>query len=96
MGTLQKSIKNCDLVTFKEHFAKNIDFQLRIASGHVQGTLCKENRNFVDFDQKIVRIHTKTAKIDTSEGKMLLESCQMHSRTAKFPKVHDGDPTKID
>ena len=48
-----------------------MDFQLRIACGHVKVALWTECRNFVDFELKIVRIHAKTAKIDGSGSKLL-------------------------
>ena len=48
-----------------------MDFQLRIASGHVKEALWMECRNFVDFELKIGRIHAKTGKINESGSKLL-------------------------
>ena len=46
----------------------NMDFRVRNAFGHVPVTLCTKRRKFMDFDQKIIRIHGKCRKMNEFES----------------------------
>ena len=64
MGTLEKSQENYEFDAVRKRFAKNRDFHFRTAPEHGKEALWPKTRKFVDFGDRIVRIVTKSARMN--------------------------------
>ena len=95
MGTLQKSQKYHEKSISTKYFVKNTDFHVLNSFDHVYEAIRTGCWKITIFDPKIVRTDHDHQKWTGFLPNCLVLVFKTVLKTAIFPKILDGDPTKI-